>query len=112
MDKSRLVGAAIIAFGLVIGGFLAGGRYEVVAGYGNTTTRLDRWTGEVEMCVADTRSPNCGWIVSRYSGTGTPPCRDGAAECDPWEREWGAQVPEEGSIVMRNGEVYSPPSQD
>ena len=39
-----------------------------------------------------------------------PPCRDEAAECDPWEREW----PEDGSgvalgtIVTRDGRVTSP----
>ncbi len=55
--------AAIIAAGLVIGGFLAGGRYEVAASRGNEIARLDRLTGAVSMCVPGTKGDGCGFLL-------------------------------------------------
>lgn len=66
--------AVIIALGLTIGGFLAGGRYAVVASTGNSIARLDRYTGAVEMCVVGA-AVSCGWTLDHPTavGSGTRP---------------------------------------
>ena len=41
-----------------------------------------------------------------------PPCRDGAATCEPWERAWpdGVEV-KAGTVVTQDGEVVPPDDQ-
>lgn len=109
MDRSRLIAAAIIAVGLIVGGFLAGGRYEMASSGGNSVTRLDRWTGQIEACITDSADPasRCGYVQS--GNAYAPPCRDGSENCDPWEREWGEEVPPEGTIVRQDGYMIEPP---
>lgn len=68
--------ASIIAAGLMIGGFLVGGRYEIVSNQGNEVARLDRFTGHVSMCVPGTKAA-CGWMLDSKSnedntGVGLP----------------------------------------
>jgi len=46
-----IVAAVIVALGLAAGGFLIGGRYVFMAEDANAVTRLDRFTGAVEMCI-------------------------------------------------------------
>lgn len=50
--RSAVVGLAaalIVALGLILGGFLAGGRYEMTI-RGAAVVRLDKWTGEAVAC--------------------------------------------------------------
>ena len=61
--KTNLASAVILAFGLIVGGFLAGGRYTVVASGTNAVARLDRYTGAVSMCVPGTKGDACGFIL-------------------------------------------------
>lgn len=56
--------AVILAVGLIVGGFLAGGRYEVVGSRGNEIARLDRFTGDIAMCIPGTDAP-CQWKLDR-----------------------------------------------
>lgn len=55
--------ATIIAIGLIVCGFLSGGRYTMSLDEQKTAIRLDRWTGEIEMCLvgADVEE-SCGWV--------------------------------------------------
>jgi hypothetical protein len=46
--KKDIIGAAIIALGLIVGGFFFGGRYDFVNLGKCVVARGDRWTGEVE----------------------------------------------------------------
>jgi hypothetical protein len=34
-----------------------------------------------------------------------PPCKNGAATCNPWERDWGTRKPEVGSVVSPEGKI-------
>lgn len=34
-----------------------------------------------------------------------PPCRDGKASCDPWERDWKDDAPPSGVIVSADGKM-------
>jgi hypothetical protein len=47
----RVVSALIVAVGLIVGGYLAGGRYTIVQMNGQSIARLDRWTGAVKLCL-------------------------------------------------------------
>lgn len=41
--------------------------------------------------------------------TQAPPCRDGKAECEPWERAWkDGEAPEKGAVVTTDGTVHPP----
>ena len=71
--RQNLIPAAIIAAGLIIGGFLAGGRYAIAPSQSNTVARLDRFTGQVSMCVIGAGTDSCDWTVR-------PPDRPRAAE--------------------------------
>lgn len=59
--------ASIVALGLVVGGFLAGGRYDIAPMDGGAVARLDRFTGKVAMCVPGTRA-ECEWMLDPPSG--------------------------------------------
>lgn len=65
--KADLGRALIIALGLIIGGYLAGGRYEIVHVGSNELARLDRFTGEVSMCI---NGASCGYVLD--AGEGKP----------------------------------------
>ncbi len=65
--KASLLPALVIAAGLALGGFLAGGRYTIVRGDSNTVARLDRFTGEVSMCVVGVSGENCGFVIDPES---------------------------------------------
>lgn len=60
--KANIVAAAILALGLIVGGFCVGGRYEFILVQGNELARLDRFTGEVSMCVS---GAECGFKLDR-----------------------------------------------
>lgn len=75
--KSQIAGASIVAVGLIIGGFLAGGRYEIVPSQANTVARMDRFTGNVEMCVVGAEVSGCGWVLDG------PPRLESSAETTP-----------------------------
>lgn len=76
--KSQIASASILAVGLITGGFLVGGRYEIVPSQANTVARLDRFTGNVEMCVVGADVSGCGWVLDgpprlESSAGATPP---------------------------------------
>lgn len=98
--RNNLIPAAIIAVGLIAGGFLAGGRYAIAPSQSNAVARLDRFSGQVTMCVIGAGTDSCGWTVRpRTTAEGDlPPCQNGAASCDPWEREWPS-APPVGTVV-------------
>lgn len=56
--------AIIIAIGLAVGGFLAGGRYSLVPTNAGSVARLDRYTGAVVKCIPGTRS-ECDWMLDQ-----------------------------------------------
>jgi hypothetical protein len=60
--RGNIIGALILALGLVVGGYLAGGRYEIVSSQGNAVAKLDRVTGEVTMCVV---GAGCGYKLDQ-----------------------------------------------
>ena len=57
--------------------------------------------------VLDAMPPTDGgpFTVSR-----APPCKTGAATCDPWERDWGNAAPPESVLVTKNGTIFQSPS--
>lgn len=64
--RSNIIAAAILAAGLAVGGFLAGGRYSMHVIDRQTAIRLDRWTGDISMCafaVAGSEG-SCGWELA------------------------------------------------
>ncbi len=63
--SSRILQAAILSFGLILGGFLAGGRYTFVHTRGNEVARLDRYSGAVSMCVVGAAGDVCGWRLEQ-----------------------------------------------
>jgi hypothetical protein len=65
--RARLLQATIIAIGLIIAGFLAGGRYVIVNSSTNAITRLDRFTGAVSMCVPGAAADGCGFVLDKQS---------------------------------------------
>lgn len=113
----ELIPACIIAGAVVIGSLLIGGRYEIVPSQANTVARLDRLSGKVEMCIVGAGSA-CGFVVDptkpqeEAAAQKVPPCRDGALECKPWERDWPegasdtAVLP--GSVMTDDGTVIPP----
>ncbi len=62
----QIISALIISLGLVAGGSFAGGRYTLVAVNGGSVSRLDRVTGDVQICqlAAGTR---CAWADTQSS---------------------------------------------
>lgn len=48
----RIIPSAILALGLMVAGFLFGGRYSL-GNEGGQIWRLDRYTGHVWVCAAD-----------------------------------------------------------
>jgi hypothetical protein len=47
--------------------------------------------------------------------TPAPPCKSGAADCKPWERDWSNTRPQPGSMVTAQGTIVPPqphPMQD
>lgn len=94
--RNNIIPAAIIAGGLIVGGFLVGGRYAIAPSQSNAVARLDRYTGQVSMCVIGAGADSCGWTVRPQSGSAAndlPPCKDGASACEPWERAWPSTPP-------------------
>ena len=94
--RQNLVPAIIIAIGLIVGGFLAGGRYAIAPSQSNAVARLDRFTGQVSMCVIGAGSDSCGWTIRPRTGSAAsdlPPCESGAPTCEPWERAWPSPPP-------------------
>ncbi|MGF7162360.1 hypothetical protein FHS85_004014 [Rhodoligotrophos appendicifer] len=66
----KIVAASVImALGIGVAGFFAGGRYEIIGSTSNTIIRLDRYTGEVSMCVPGMKGDSCGFILD-------PPARN------------------------------------
>ena len=66
MNKSIIVGACVIAVGLALNGFLAGGRYSLTQLSQDDFVRLDRWTGNVQHCIVADEGYmdsllNCEW---------------------------------------------------
>jgi hypothetical protein len=60
MEKTLVPAAWILFFGLVIGGFLSGGLYEIVTLSERGAWVLNRVTGSVSVCVTDANlSINC-----------------------------------------------------
>jgi hypothetical protein len=59
----HIMGAIIIALGIAAAGFLIGGRYTVIPTNTNAVTRLDRYTGEVSMCVPGAKDAACGFVL-------------------------------------------------
>ena len=45
-----------------------------------------------------------------YGGTPAPPCKNGEATCEPWERDWRSTPLALGSVVTSQGVVYAPPA--
>jgi hypothetical protein len=39
-----------------------------------------------------------------------PPCKDGAATCKPWERDWQNTPLPPGSVATEQGVIYAPPA--
>jgi hypothetical protein len=61
--NASITAAVIISVGLVITGFLIGGRYTIMTTSTNAVTRLDRLTGEVSMCVPGAKGGACGFVL-------------------------------------------------
>lgn len=61
--RSNIIAAVILAVGLIVGGFLAGGRYSMHVIDSQTAIRLDHWTGDISMCVFAVAGSedSCGW---------------------------------------------------
>jgi hypothetical protein len=59
----NIASALILAVGITAGGFLLGGRFELVATEGGSLARIDRYSGEVAKCIPGTEDP-CGWMLS------------------------------------------------
>lgn len=58
-----IIAASIIAIGLAAMGFFIGGRYSMLHIESNTAIRLDRFTGDVLMCVPGaTKGEACGFV--------------------------------------------------
>jgi len=82
----------------------------MVSGQANTVVRLDRFTGEVSMCIVGQGKDSCDWEARPKEETITtviprgdlPPCDNGAADCDPWERVYPA-TPPVGTVVPAKG---------
>ena len=72
--KSNIAAALIIALGLIVGGFLAGGRYSFAATEGGSVARLDRYTGTVAKCIPGTKE-ECAWLLDEppYTRLHQPP---------------------------------------
>ena len=92
-NRTALAASLILALGLVAAGFLAGGRYEIVGGDANTVVRLDRFTGQVTMCIVGSGLNSCGWEVQPASSDDLPPCPPAKQNCKPWERAWSSAQP-------------------
>jgi hypothetical protein len=52
--------------------------------------------------------PRSQTTVTVSPETPAPPCKDGAATCDPWERDWSKGKPKLGSIVTKQGGPVQP----
>lgn len=40
--------------------------------------------------------------------TAAPACKNGAENCEPWERDWGKDKPIPGSVVTKQGTIVQP----
>jgi hypothetical protein len=49
--KANIIAAVIIAVGIVMAGFVIGGRYQITRVDEYTTHRIDRWTGALAVCA-------------------------------------------------------------
>jgi hypothetical protein len=58
--RNGIFPAIIIASALLVSGFLVGGRYQIILVRGNELVRMDRYTGETEMCISGS---GCGFIA-------------------------------------------------
>jgi hypothetical protein len=61
---------------------------------------------EILIAVPNLTPPHGQTTVSPE--TLAPPCKNGAATCDPWERVWGKAGLKPGSIVTKQGTVVQP----
>ncbi len=61
--KQAIVVSLIIALGISAAGFFVGGRYTLMPTTTNAVTRLDRFTGEVSMCVPGAKGDGCGFVL-------------------------------------------------
>ncbi len=50
MNKSIIIGTAIIAVGIVVAAIVSDGRYTLTQLDQNTVIRMDKWTGAVSLC--------------------------------------------------------------
>lgn len=63
--RREIIVSSIIALGLVVSGFLVGGRYSLIpvtTGSSAVVARLDRLTGAVETCVLVGVFDSCDWV--------------------------------------------------
>ncbi len=57
-----IIASVIMALGFAATGYFIGGRYTIIGSNSNEVTRLDRYTGEIAMCVPGTKS-GCGFML-------------------------------------------------
>ena len=55
--------AFMLGLGFALAGFLAGGRYELVAVNGGVVARLDRLTGDTRICRVQLGQA-CNWVIA------------------------------------------------
>lgn len=55
--------AIMLGLGFALAGFLAGGRYELVAVNGGVVARLDRLTGDTRVCRVQL-GQTCNWSIA------------------------------------------------
>jgi hypothetical protein len=46
--------------------------------------------------------------AARAADPAAPPCKDGAATCMPWERDWSNTTLPPGAVVTSQGTIYAP----
>lgn len=68
-----VLAALAISLGLLGGGIAVGGRYVAVPTGTNAIARMDRFTGEVTMCVVGAAGDACGFVLDPAPSDETPP---------------------------------------
>ena len=59
---------------------------------------------QVGNTVAGAKSPNVVNVTVKEE-TKAPPCKSGAIECKPWERNWGDSGPKPGDVILPDGTI-------